>query len=78
MHDPYIENVKIKETRRGKILLTKADYVRGEILQYDMPYIDDDIVVPRDSDFSQNPFVLPHFTKEQYRGSAYVLPKLIQ
>lgn len=47
MHDPYIENVKIKETRRGKILLTKADYVRGEILQYDMPYIDDDIVVPR-------------------------------
>lgn len=47
MHDPYIRNVKIKETRRGKILLTTADYVRGEILQYDMPYIDDDIVVPR-------------------------------
>lgn len=47
MRDPYIENVKIKETSRGKILLTTADYVRGEILQYDMPYIDDNIVVPR-------------------------------
>ena len=47
MRDPYIENVKIKETSRGKILLATADYVRGEILQYDMPYIDDNIVVPR-------------------------------
>lgn len=47
MNDAYISNVRFDDIRRGSILLTTAEYGRGEIFQYDMPEITDDMIVPR-------------------------------
>ncbi len=47
MADSYISSIKFDDVRRGNILLTTAEYVRGEIFQYDMPEITDDMIVPR-------------------------------
>ncbi|MBR2615339.1 MAG: hypothetical protein IKC69_01525 [Clostridia bacterium] len=45
--DPYLATVPIRERRIGKILLTEAHYERGEYFQYDMPRLDEELVVPR-------------------------------
>ncbi len=46
-NDPYISNISFNDTKKGNILLTYAEYDRGEIFQYDMPEITDETVVPK-------------------------------
>ena len=45
--NPYIRAVTVPTVRRGRILLTTAEYRRGEILQYAMPDFAARTVVPR-------------------------------
>ena len=45
--NPYIRTIRFPETKHGNILLSTAEYRRGEILQYDMPDFSARTVVPR-------------------------------
>jgi len=53
LEDPYLKNVKIREQKRGDILLTEAHYERGEFFQYGMPTLSDQIVVPKIGFFTE-------------------------
>ena len=44
--DPYIASVKLPTVISGDIMLTNAEYSRGEIFQYDMPDFAAPIVTP--------------------------------
>lgn len=45
--DPYISSVKLPTVISGDIMLTNAEYARGEIFQYGMPDLTADLVTPR-------------------------------
>lgn len=45
--NPYIKGVNIPVVRSGNILLTRAEYGRGEIFLYDMPDVGGDTVVQK-------------------------------
>ena len=45
--DPYISTVKLPNVLSGDIMLTNAEYGRGEIFQYDMPDFSEPIITPR-------------------------------
>jgi len=45
--DPYMKQVKIRDVKKGDILLTYAHYEKGEIFQYDMPLMERDQCIPR-------------------------------
>ena len=44
--DPYISSVKLPTVISGDIMLTNAEYAKGEIFQYDMPDFTADTVTP--------------------------------
>ena len=46
-NDPYIASVKLPTVISGDIMLTNAEYSRGEIFLYDMPDLTADLVTPR-------------------------------
>lgn len=46
LNDPYMRNIRIVEKRCGNFLLTNATYERGELLQYRMPDMSAEMVVP--------------------------------
>lgn len=53
LSDPYLSRIRVKEKSLGKILLTQAEYGRGEFFQYDMPCLSDEIVVPKIGFFTE-------------------------
>ena len=52
----YLKNIKIPTVSNDNILLLNACYEKGEFLQYDMPKLSDDIVVPKLAFFNSNVF----------------------
>ena len=46
-NDAYLKNIKIPTVSMRNILLVNACYERGELFQYDMPALSEDIVVPK-------------------------------
>ena len=51
--NPYVKSIRIRERRIGDFLLTESRYDRGEIFQFDMPPLRDEVVVPRLGFFSR-------------------------
>ncbi|MBE6642434.1 MAG: hypothetical protein E7615_02130 [Ruminococcaceae bacterium] len=45
--DPYLTDIKVPTVSDGKFLLLNACYEKGELFQYDMPKLSEDIVVPK-------------------------------
>lgn len=45
--DPYIKHVRFNTVKSGKYLLTNNSYEKGEILQYDFPFMDHGVYIPR-------------------------------
>jgi hypothetical protein len=45
--NPYIEEIQVPEVRRNQFFLTHASYAAGEIFQYDMPDMTEDVIVPK-------------------------------
>ncbi len=52
----YLKNIKVPTVSRNNILLLNACYEKGEFLQYDMPKLREEIVVPKLAFFSSNVF----------------------
>ncbi len=52
--DPYLRDIKIPNVSKGNILLLNACYEKGEFLQYDMPKLSEDVVVPKLAFFNEN------------------------
>lgn len=45
--DPYLKNIKVPTACMGDVLLLNACYEKGELFQYDMPSLSDEIVVSK-------------------------------
>lgn len=45
--NPYIKEIHVPEVRKNQFLLTHASYGAGEIFQYDMPNLAEEMIVPK-------------------------------
>lgn len=54
--DEYLKNIKIPDVKKDNTLLLNVSYDKGELLQYDMPELDSDIVVPKLAFFDEKVF----------------------
>ena len=54
--DKYLKNIKIPDVKNDNTLLLNVCYDKGEFLQYDMPELDSDIIVPKLAFFDERVF----------------------
>lgn len=52
-NDPFMKAIQVKERKKGRFLLTNAEYAPHELFLYDMPDFSADIVTPKIGFFSK-------------------------